>query len=431
MIPCLGIGMDRTKHILAGFLACCTVVYAYDEVVVFPREKGGEIDTFFYDLKSPAAPRKFVENGWAETLLEEYGFNGLRTSIYGTGKKPAHPAPGVVLEEYYEPETAALKLARKINPDTLIFASKKLDNTQSFPEWTKDARGVIPGKYAVLIIDYMEYMAREGLEIDVLGIDNERRFNEGNITPEKHHAIVVELRRLAKERGLEMPRIVGPEDYAVGRQDWMKRFSEMDSDTLDIFGTHYYPRARHLDRLKTDLAYAGGREKWHTELHWDAHGDPEGSTHSMESAVCAFLALWDCVDCGMNGFSWWDFNPAGKRRDYLMHAASVPLVGAWPVKVVDPDGGGTADEMQLHTRAFLQGDTLTVYALNLDPERRWKGLRIRLASGRIIGSVEGRQWADGYPPEGKSGKLRPYNSRIIRVDIAPRTINVFQFKVRP
>ncbi|MEI6892637.1 MAG: hypothetical protein V5783_10750 [Pontiella sp.] len=418
------------KIVLAATVLC-TYAQAYDDVEIFLEEKGVKINRFFYDFKSPSASRKFMRNGWAKTLLEEYGFSGIRTSIYGTGKKPAHPEPGVVLDEYYKNETRGLKLAKKIKPDVLIFASKKLENVKSFPSWTKDYNGVIPEKYAILLIDYLKYMKDEGLEVDILGIDNERAFNEGNIMPETHRDIVFELRRLTAERGLKMPKIIGPEDYAMGRNNWMKIYAELKSDTLDIFGGHYYTRVRPLKRLKSDLAYAGDLEKWHTELHWDNHGDSSGSTHSMETAAYSFMALWDCVDNGMNGFSWWDFNPKKMRRDHLMHAASVPLINAWPVKVQDPDGSETLDVNELHTRAFLQGDTLTIYAVNFNAEEEWRNLRFKLATGHIIGSVQSRLWSDDAPPEGNSGTIKPFAGKFFKADIAPGTINIFTCKIKP
>lgn len=417
--------------ILAMLLALTSGAQALDDVVIHPREKGTLLKRFFYDFKSPGAPKKFLRDGWANTLLDDYGFTGIRTSIYGTGKKPAHPKPGVVIEKYYEPETKGLKFAKKINPRLIIFASKKLDNTDSFPEWTKDRKGVIPEKYAILIADYLKYMKREGLKVDVLGIDNERRFNEGNIMPERHRDIVLELRKLTAQRGLSMPKIIGHEDYAMGRDQWMKNFEALNSDTMDIFGGHYYTRHRPLAKLQSDLGYAGDREKWHSELHWDNHGDKNDSTHSMKTAICSFVALWDCTDNGMNGFSWWDFNPKKRRRDHLMHAATVPLVNAWPVNVVDPDGSKTVNLKELHTRAFLQGDRVTVYALNFDPDKRWNDLNFRLASGSIIGMIEGRQWADSRPAEGVSASFTADSRGSFKATIEPSTINVFSFNIRP
>jgi hypothetical protein len=415
---------------LAGWGLCNSLVSA-DQVVINPKEKGIQLNRFFYDFKSPAAPRKFVRDGWAETLLNEYGFTGIRTSIYGTGKMPAHPEPGVVLDEYYESETEGLKLAKKINPDVMIFASKKLDNTESFPDWTKNSTGVIPEQYAILLVDYLEYMKREGLDVDVLGMDNERAFNEGNIMPETHVAIVLELRKLTRERGVTMPKIIGPEDYTMGRQGWMKKFDKLDSDTLDIFGSHYYNRNRPLDKLQSDLNYAGDREKWHSELHWDIHGAEEGAQmQSIETAVCSFLALWDCIDNGMNGFMWWDFNPKKNRRDHLMHAATVPLVNAWPIEVEDPDGDKTVDINQLHTRAFLQGDLVTVYALNLNPDKTWENLRFKLRSGRITRRVDALQWSEDDSEEGIRLKLIPDGNKGFMVDLAPGTINRFQFQIK-
>jgi len=113
-----------------------------------------------------------------------------------------------------------------------------------------------------------------------------------------------------------------------------------------------------------------------------------------------------------------------------MHAITIPLVNAWPVKVVDPDGSETLDVDQLHTRAFLQDDTLTIYAVNLDPSWDWKKMCFKLASGRIVGAVEGRKWADGFPDEGKSTKFRPATSNRFNVNIAPRTINIFTMRIK-
>lgn len=416
---------------LVVLLASCAFADAADEVVIFPRDLGTQINRMFYDLKSPGAPRKFVRGDWAKTLLVDYDFNGLRTSIYGTGEKPAHPAPGVVVEKFYDAETKAMKLAKKIRPDTLIFASKKLDNKDSFPEWTKDGGGVIPKQYAILLIDYLEYMKRNGLQVDVLGVDNERRFNEGNIMPRKHRDIVLELRKLTAARGLKMPKIIGHEDYAMGRDQWMKKFVALKSDTMDVFGGHYYTRHRPLDKLKSDLAYAGDREKWHSELHWDEHGEKGSGTHSMKSAICSFIALWDCTDNGMNGLMWWDLNPKKRRRDHLMHAATVPLVNARPVRTVDPDGPKTLDIEELHTRTFLQGDRMTVYALNFDPDKTWKDLNFRLESGMIIGPVTGTQWSEVHPPEGVSASFAADSRKSFNATLEPGTISVFSFKFRP
>jgi hypothetical protein len=393
--------------------------------VVFPSDQGIRINRVFFDLKSPSAPWKFMRDNWAKTLLVDYNFNGIRTSIYGTAGKLAHPAPGVVIEKFYKPETQALKLAKKLRPDTLIFASKKLEGTDSFPDWTKDHDGVLPENYAVLLADYLDYMQREGLPVDVLGIDNERRYNEGNLTPERHREVVEALRILAQQRGFKMPQIIGHEDFAMGRNHWMETFKKTGGDTLDIFGGHYYPGARYLDRLRSDLKAAGTREKWHTELHWDSRSD--GDPFLLATQAC--LALWDCTDNGMNGLMWWDFSSSKTMRNELMHAVTIPLVNARPVAVRDPDGALTVDEMALHTRAFLQGDRLTVYAINLDPSRDWDLLDFKLANGKFEGQVEQRQWADGLPAEGQASLLEPRTSRTFRAEISPRTIHVFTVKI--
>ena len=399
---------------------------AVEELVVYPQQKGVQINRVFYDFKSPSAPREFLRDDWAKTLLIEYGFNGIRTSIYGTSRVPAHPEPGTIISTYYEAEIAGLKRAKKIRPDLLIFASKKLYKKESFPAWTKDGNGVIPKKYALLLFDYLRFMKEEGLPVDVLGIDNERGFNEGNIMPKTHRAIVEELRRLTRRGKVRMPKIVGHDDIGMARNGWMKTFNEVGGDTMDVFGSHYYPQWRHLERMKADLDAAGTREKWHTELHWDyKQGDDP-----FYQATIACLALWDSTDNGMNGLLWWAFNPKKTLRDYLMHALTVPLVNAWPVTVVDPDGAETVDVNQLHTRAFLQGDQLTLYAVNLG-EMEWTPLRVKLASGQIVGEVAGRHWSDDLPKEGLTAPIKPTSNQTFYIKIAPRTINSFTLRLKP
>lgn len=74
---------------------------------------------------------------------------------------------------------------------------------------------------------------------------------------------------------------------------------------------------------------------------------------------------------------------------------------------------------------------LTIYALNFDKDKEWENLHFKLSSGYIIGSVEGRQWAEGYPDEGKTGEIKPFAGKSFKVDLPPGTINIFTCKIKP
>ncbi len=397
----------------------CLLAATSGDVIISPAERGGLIDKIFYDFKYFNNPSPTDER------LREYfvddGFNGLRTPIYGDDKRPAHPEPGVVIESYYTNHIDAILRARALKPDLIVFASKKLAGKDSFPAWTKDDNGVNPEPYAVLLADYLEFMIGNGIEVDVLGIDNERVFNEGNITPQVHKDIVDALRLLAVERAFAMPQIIGHEDYGPKKNNWMGvLMSNGWGDRLDIYGSHYYPQWRPLNNLKYDLEQAGEREKWHTELHWDAKADQD----DFAKAEQAISALWDCTDNGMNGLMWWDYRRTGLRGE-MMKRFTVPLLGAYALGTDDLDGADIGTLGKLQTRAFLQGDQLTVYAVNLDESRSYPGMRFRIDRGRIGDSVLARQWTDPGPDEGMESSLEVEFWTSFVFDLPPRSITAF------
>lgn len=97
---------------------------------------------------------------------------------------------------------------------------------------------MIPEQYAIMLADFISYMKEKGIIIDVLGIDNEENFNEGNITPKKHIQIIDKLRVLATEKGFKMPLIIGPERYQpMGdvTNCWMKLFWRKIGEIASIF----------------------------------------------------------------------------------------------------------------------------------------------------------------------------------------------------
>ena len=213
--------------------------------VISFQDPGKLIDVFFYDVKYAA--RNFDNATRAYTIFKEDGLNGLRVSILGTNKDTAHPSEGVVNAEEYERFITSISLAKEARSgeETYVFASKKLEGKNSFPDWVKDENGIIPEKYAILIVDYLEFMESRGIKIDYLGIDNEFVYNEGNITPQKYAETITEIRKLSTERGFDMPVLVGYEDFGPNKNNWLKTLFEGGwGHTMDIYGTHYYPQYR-------------------------------------------------------------------------------------------------------------------------------------------------------------------------------------------
>lgn len=369
------------------------------DAVIYPNTGNQEIKYVFYDLKSVF--RASLSDAAINNYFVTDGFNGIRINIWGTRDKPdttngrpAHPEPGVVLPEYYANDVAMIKKALEVNPDLIIFASKKLNGKYSFPEWVQDSSGVIPEQYVILLADYIEYMASVGIPTHILGLDNERLFNEGNITPERFQQIVDLLEELAVERGFPMPQIIGHEDYVPGYTNWMRDLAANDAvDRLDIFGTHYYPHDRNTNkvaRLESDLAYAGDLPRWHSELHWNAKSDVDDILEVEDG----FASLLDMTDKGFEGLMWWDY----KRSNYrgvLMRHLTTNLIGYTPVLMDDHDGSDTLTDGKLHTRAYRNGNKMVVWILNINETNSFDDYSFKLNSGEVTSEVAYKQWIDG------------------------------------
>jgi len=389
------------------------------DAVISPEGQAQRIEHFFKDYKNSNYPSP-SQNDLVDLFIND-DFDGIRTPIYGDLSHAAHPAPGVVIGSLYAGHVNAILGAMAVRPGLIVFASKKLDGKNSFPGWTKDANGVIPAQYAILLADYIQYMASNGIVVNVLGIDNERQYNEGNITPSRHTDVVDQLRLLAVSRGFPMPLIIGPDDYGPNKNSWMSTLMSSGwGDRLDLYGTHYYPAYRPLSGLQSDLALAGNRPKWHTELHW------AGVAGQDELAVAeqSIVTMWDCLDSGMNGMMWWAYSRTGLRGN-LMREFSVPLRGSRPVAMDDIDGPSTAILGRLQTRAFRLGNQITVYAINLSPINVYTDYGFNLDTGAIGGTVSYRQWTDISPVEGVAGTAALAGPGGFRLTLPARSLTKF------
>lgn len=408
------------------------------DAVIYPGNYYGRvIKDFFYDLKLNAGAINTAAKANEFFVLDD--MNGVRIPIYGDATRPAHPGPGIIDEEPYSKMILGInraKTARGAN-GLIVFASKKLDGKNSFPDWVKDQNGVIPEKYGILLVDYILYMKQKGIVIDVLGVDNELNFNEGNITPQKHTQIVDYLREQSKEKNFKMPLIIGPERYEpMGdvANCWLKNFLDNGwGDRIDIYGTHYYPEHRYFDKLKYELSLIGERPFWATEPHWKSESETDDILDHAETAICT---LWDQTDLGMDAFMWWSYQRNGNLRGCLMRAVSVPLRGARPVEMNDHDGKSILEKYKLQTRAFRKGDEMIVYAINMCPKEQvatattFEGYEFGLNEGTIIDEVTYTQWTDDTPVEGTEGIAAKVNEKKFAVNLPPRSITYFRFAIK-
>lgn len=427
---------------------------------------------FFYDIKDGSS----VTEEKAVKFYQQEGMNGIRIPIYGNYKDKetkqiilGHIGPGEVVEADYEKVVSSVKRAKLYNPNLMVFASKKLNGDASFASWLKDGDVLNSERYAGMIIDFLKFMKQNEIEIDVLGIDNEYDFNEGNITAAKYIEIVELLQNKITAEGLKMPRFIGPERYnpqGFKSGNWLYNLFEKDLDlsTIDIYGTHYYPKHHFYSmnqKLKTefDAISKKGMEFWATEPHWD--NEELAKADLLGHARMAICALWDQTDLGMDAFMWWGY-PLDDTdvRGSLMHDISIAIYGSQPIRMIDHDGeellgnkdytGKWTDGRQkpnndpvfderLHTRAFIRnGNEVNVYIINVRYNVdvvAGKGIfyedyAIKIENGVIDGDVEYKQWTDNSSPSGDSGKFSPASDSIISLDIPLRSITRLTFKIK-
>lgn len=341
------------------------------------------ITDFGYDIKQPGKAQAFTAED-AKNVFGTDGFTCLRIPIWGDVKRSAHPAPGKIVASFYEPVLQAMKLARAAKPDVTFFASKRLEGKKSWPTWTKNADGVIVEKYSSMLNDFLSFMHANGFNMDLLGIDNEGEYNEGNITPPKHKAIVAAVKSFCAANGIPVPKFIGPETYGP-KPNWLAGLYRIGGrDSLDIAGTHYYPRWRNPAKMAAWAKAAGGIPRWHTELHWDKLPAPKDV---LDEAARALATLFDCTDHGVTGFVWWDYRRTGVQGE-IQSALSSSLARATPLPV--DDGNPGMEDGSLFARAFHKGNTVTLWAVNNSANAIHAEIKIDGAT--IAGNAAYRQW---------------------------------------
>jgi O-glycosyl hydrolase len=328
-----------------------------EEIVIKAAAGGRLITDFGYDVKQPGKAQAFDAND-AKAIFKHDGFTCLRVPIWGDVNQPAHPAPGVVVGRFYAPVIQAMEFARAAKPDVMFFASKRLEGQKSWPDWTKDKDGVEPEKYVTLLTDYLAFMHRKGFRIDLLGIDNEGEYNDGNLTAKKHKAIVTSVKEFCEKKEIPTPKFIGPETFGP-KKEWFEDLARINGKgTLDFAGTHYYPKFRNPSKLAAWTKEAPKVPLWHTELHWDAMPEPKDLIDEGEHAIAT---LFDCTDNGFTGFVWWGYTRKGVKGEVMSELSST-MVRSTPLEV--DDGNPNMKYGALFSRAFRKGDTIVLWVVN-------------------------------------------------------------------
>ena len=450
---------------------------------IYLGEKYGRyIKHLFFDLKYSQVSLNDESNAKQQFGVDM--LDGVRIPIHGNGANgeyTGHNGPGMddIKADDYKKLISSVKNALKYNPDLMVFAGKKLSGETSFPDWMKEGNSINADKYVEMLISYLKYMKANGITVHVLGIDNEPEYSRGNIDAAKYIEIVEKLKKRITDEGLYVPRFIAPERFSpqgFTPNTFMYKLFELDEDcsTMDIYGTHYYPRHHTYkanQKLISDVTAAMNRnmEIWATEPHWGSHQNEEFGRDMLGHSKMAMCTLFDHTDIGVDNIMWWDYpNKITNLRASLIRELSLAVHNSQPIKVVDHDGEAILHDNpadyttnwkgtnwavnndpvfneNLHTRAFIRNDgEVNLFVINVKyndeirnefndnngPGKLFNDYVFNVKDGIIDGEVKYTQWTDDSEFTGIHSIANKTSDNEFTIDIPIRSITKITFRTK-
>lgn len=383
---------------------------------------GPRVKSWGYDVKQDGAARKLVP-ALAKEIFGEVGMNLIRVPVRAT---LGHPKRGEVVGAAYADDLEAIANAKAAKPGVPVFASLKLLGKETFPAWVKQGGEVDAARYAELIEDYLAYMKSKGVAVDWLGIDCERKWNEGNITPGKYATIVGRLKAWAKQNDVKEPGFIAAEDYGPGdTASWTNQLANQgDFALVDRVGVHLYSKHREPSYLdKMDDVVDASRQKglWDSELHWNDFDDDGVKFDEIKAGM---LLAFDHFDRGFESMTWWSFKPRseGTKSSHVQSELVQATVGASVLATSDGSGDDRMATQRLSARGFENDAShATVWVLNFGAARKGELTQI---GGQKVESATYVQWTSTSAVGGAKGnaELVGKNPAAFRMDYPAGTI---------
>ncbi len=177
-----------TKWVIADTIIDVVYDTAEADAMIYPTQTYAKvIEHLGYDTKDGNTRMSTYAN--AQEVFGDQDFDLLRISMvpgytYNDGREDTttgHPEPGVVDGSIYTQFLTAAQNAVSVrggNDNVIIFASKKVHWSTGggymWPTWVQTASTTVdPYNYAILVYDFINYFYENGVEIDVIGLDNE------------------------------------------------------------------------------------------------------------------------------------------------------------------------------------------------------------------------------------------------------------------
>lgn len=420
-----------------------------NQATIAPLETFGTyVKYHMIDLNQNAG--KLSNKTTANIAFGEKGMNGIRFPLYCGDAFGGHPEEGVVLEDVYRTPLESLanaKAAYSGSEPFIIFLGIKVltsNKAEYFPDWvTTDQDDVAnPEKYAQLIIDFISFMNKKGHTIDAFAFDKEAV----RMSTDNFKIAVDTLRARTARLGFVMPKIVAPElldpqgDVPSGYMNTL--YNKGYEASYDIFGNHYYQRDHNIAgfaklKYEFDLSQSDKvRPSWATEPHWNGDGD-------LFSAESALGCMFDHTDLGIEAFMWWDYPITGgiKFRHSVMRAYSDAIHRSTPIRMIDHDGESTLIQGKLHTRAYLRGDEVNVFLLNvINPNTvglvpiSYEDYALGILDDfKIDGRISIRQWRQSTDNdtdiEGEYSMMDPTGDNQLLLDLPTGSVTHLTFKI--
>lgn len=332
-----------------------------------------------------------------------------------------------------------MKAFRKYNPGIRFFASprplkeayhKERDRERvaalfkrgdmgmaAYPAWVgghkrilkREHRKVRKDAWARYLADYLNLMARHGLDIAYLDLMNEDQTMWGGNIDNIIYVIDHIPPRL--DPGVAMPKIVFPSTWSPG--DGMRRFLDAPSVAerrrevlrrIDVVSTHNTPdsgRGRFnvadLDAFACAVrAVDPDKELWNTEMHgWTG-------TRSPADDILNSVILWRHLAAGFSGIDTWLFFGAWKGAAHPMvysnrrHGPETTAKYEIFKSVVNDTCGGrymasASTDERIVPSVFVKGETMLISLLNTSDEAMQ--VRVKLPEAMSAGGdVETRLW---------------------------------------
>ena len=436
-------------HASSGYLDYTVLISDYEaptytsQATIAPLETFGCI-TRYHMLDLNANAGKSSSDAAAYAAFGEQGMNGIRFPIYCGDAHEAHPNEGEVIESFYATPLKSLDNAKKNyygSEPFIVFAGIKVDTkdkTEYFPNWVTTESDYIPNpeKYAHLIVDFITFMDSKGHEVGAVALTKEAAKMEAADFSET----VDSIRAMTARLGLETPRMVAPElfkadgDVADG---WMNELYDQGfQDSYEVYGNHYYHwqyDAAGFANLKYEYELAQtdkARPFWATEPHWDGNATVAASQNAIATM---FLQ----TDLGLEAFMWWGahypITGSTNMKGPIIRAYSAGILQSQPIRMIDHDGEEVITRGKLQSRAYLRGDEVNVFLINVGSSSYEDYVVGILDDFTIDGKVIVTQWREGTEDdtgyEGEVQRIDPVGDSQFLIDIPSGSFTQLTFNI--